>query len=177
MKTSVAVLISCFIIGTAGWSQNPWELTGEYQHGFGKNYNVNSLGPRYEVYSNKSSWSLGITYTFSSQGKEKNIERSKGLGLYAGYHYGLSYGISGNLFGGVRTSFTFGKNKNGEKYTLFTPYLETGYHYTSQDFGRGGVFTPFVSLGYDLRLNPDEQSKASHQGVVVAPGISMGYRF
>lgn len=177
MKKSIVILLCCCIIGIPGFTQHPWELTGEYQHGFGKNYNVNILGPRYEVYSNKSSWSLGITYTFSSQGTKGNIEKGNGIGVYAGYRYGLSYGISGDLFGGIRTAFTFSKDGNGKRYSLFTPSFETGYHYTSQDFGKGGVFTPFVSLGYDVKLNPDDQSKASHKGIVVAPGMTIGYRF
>jgi hypothetical protein len=177
MKKSITILFCC-IFGIHGFSQHPWELTGEYQHGFGKNYNVNVLGPRYEVYSNsKSSWSLGVTYTFSSQGTKGTTEKGCGLGIYAGYRYGVSYGISGNLFGGIRTAFTFSKDKQGKQYATFTPSVETGYHYTSQDFGKGGVFTPFVSLGYDVKMNSKESSKAAHEGAVFSPGISIGYRF
>ncbi|HYM92766.1 MAG TPA: hypothetical protein VET23_01395 [Chitinophagaceae bacterium] len=177
MKKSIIIFICCCTTGIFSYSQNPYEFTAEYQHGFGKNFNENSIGPRYEVYSNKSSWSLGINYTFSSLGSGKNAGKGNGVEVYAGYHYGLSYGISGDLFGGVRTSFTFGKDGEGNKYTLFTPSLETGYHYTTQDFKKGGVFTPFISLGYDVKVNSKESSKAAHEGPVFSPGISIGYRF
>lgn len=180
MKKFIHTLIGIFIISVVGFSQGPTEYSAEYQHGFGNNFNENMIGARYEGYSSlkgKSSWSLGINYNFSILRSEKEAAGVSGFGIYAGYRYGLSYGISGNLYAGIRTSFTFNKDVNGNKYSLFTPSIETGYHYTSQDFGKGGCFTPNISLGYDLKLANNEKAKFIHEGAVFTPGISIGYRF
>ena len=180
MKKLLYISSCIIILNATGFSQTASEYSAEYQHGFGKNFNEDMIGARYEGYSSmkgKSSWSLGITYNFSSTHSGKETAKNNGFEFYAGYRYGLSYGISGNLYGGVRTSFTFSKNANGNKYNLFTPSIETGYHYTSQDFGKGGCFTSNISFGYDLNIGNDEKAKSVHEGYVFTPGISIGYRF
>ncbi|MDP4260907.1 MAG: hypothetical protein Q8941_00135 [Bacteroidota bacterium] len=187
MKQLIYALMGLCIFPAMGFSQHPSEISGEYQHGFGKSYNTNSIGLRYEGYdnnnsrntnnSNKGSWSLGVNYTFSSLRAANETAKGRGIGVFAGYRYGLKYGISGNLYGGIRTAFTFSKDAPGSQYSLFTPSLEFGYHYTSQDFGKGGAFTSFVALGYDIKMAADGKAKGVHEGAIFSPGISVGYRF
>lgn len=187
MKKIICALAGFCFFYTPGFSQHPYEISGEYQHDFGKNYNANSFGARYERYdnnnsrnannSNKGSWSFGVNYILStgSAGNEKT--KGRGFGIYAGYRYGIKYGLSGNLFGGLRTTFAFRNNGQGNNYSVFTPSIEFGYHYTSQDFGKGGAFTPFVAFGYDIKIAADEKTKNIHEGAIFSPGISIGYRF
>jgi hypothetical protein len=153
------------------------EYSAEYMHGFGKNFNENITGGRYEGFNGRNSWGLGIDYTFSSFVSGKENIKSSGWGLYADYHYGFNYGQSRNLFGGIRTAFSFNKKNKGEPYSVFTPSFQFGYHYTAQDFGKGGAFTPSIALGYDMKLNGPDKAKDIHEGAVFLPGITVGYRF
>ena len=166
----------CFCMAVAAVKAQS-EYSAEYMHGFGKNFNENSIGGRYEGFNGRNSLGLGIHYTFSSFGKGKENAGSNGWGIYADYHYAFGYGLSGNLFSGIRASFTFSKDRKGENYSAWTPSLQFGYHYTAQDFGKGGAFTSFVALGYDVKLNSAGKVKDNHEGVVLLPGITVGYRF
>jgi hypothetical protein len=187
MKQIMYALTTICIFSATVFSQHPYEISGEYQHGIGKQYHSNSIGVKYEGFnnnnsrnlnkSNQGSWSLGVNYSFSSMGKGKETAKGHGIGILAGYRYGLKYGLSGNLFGGIRTTFTFGKNDPENKYSTFTPSLEFGYHYTAQDFGKGGAFTPFVAFGYDFKIAADEKTKGVHERAFFSPGVSIGYRF
>src|SRR5258706_5673320 len=102
MKKLSGVVISLCITSAYGFSQHPYEISSEYQHGFGKNYTTNSIGARYEVYdnnnsrnnnnSNKGSWSAGLNYTLSSAHLSNETAKGRGFGIFAGYRYGLKYG-------------------------------------------------------------------------------------
>lgn len=187
MKQVIGILLSVCIFPLYSISQHPNEISGEYKLSFGKNYNAGNVGAVYEVFdnnnsrntngANKGSWSLGINYAFSSTRMDKEKAKGKGFGLWMSYRYGLKYGLSGNLYGGIRTAFTFSKDDPGNKYSIFTPSLELGYHYTAQDFGKGGAFTSFVALGYDVKMTGDKKTKALHEGIILSPGITVGYRF
>jgi hypothetical protein len=180
-------LIPFCLLSIKCFSQHPGELSAEYQHGFGKNYNENSIGLRYEGYdnnnirntnnSNRGSWSLGVCYAFSSLRNGDKTAKGNGFGIFAGYRYGLKYGITGDPYAGIRTSFIFGKDKSGKTYSLFTPSLELGYHYTSQDFNKGGAFTSFAAIGYDIKMKAAEKTEGLHEGFIFSPGISFGWRF
>ncbi len=177
MKKITALLACASIIYSSAYSQ--WELGGEYQHGFGKNYNSNSIGGIYEGFSKtgKSSWQIGLNYTFSTSGTGKEAFKGSGIGLSLGYRYGFSYGTSGNLFAGARASFTFSKDDKGTGFSVFTPSVESGYHYTFNNFGRGGFATPSLSIGYDIKINGEKESAAVDEGAVFSPRLAIGYRF
>jgi hypothetical protein len=144
------------------------EYSAEYVFGLAKNYHENIIGGRYEGFSSKNSWGLGIDYNFSSL--------SKGWAIYADYHYAPAFGLTGNSFAGIRTAFTFSKHNKGENYIVWTPSVQFGYHYTSQDFNKGGAITLYGALGYDVDLSSGK-AKDVHKGAIFLPGITAGYRF
>jgi hypothetical protein len=125
----------------------------------------------------KSSWQIGINYTFDTLVGEKKSSGKGVLGISAGYRYGFSYGSSGNLVGGARLTFTFLKDVNATQHPVFTPSIEFGYHYTFNNFGKGGFATPSLALGYNLPLGDDKESKDDHEGPLFIPRIAVGYRF
>jgi hypothetical protein len=175
MYKHIAFLI-CFCVAVAAVKAQS-EFSAEYVHGFGKNFNENLIGARYEGFNDHSSWGLGINYNFASICKGKENTKSKGWGIYADYHYGFNPGLTGNPFVGLRAAFGFNKDNKGNSYSVFTPSLQFGYHYTSQDFNKGGAFTPYGALGYDIKLDGAGKAKDVHEGVVFLPGFTAGYRF
>src|ERR1051325_716092 len=85
-------------------SQNHRELGAEYMRSIGKGFNGNIASFRYESYKNKNSFSLGITYHFSSK---QSYSVSKGFGIYAGYRLGFGTNPNGsNPFVGLRMLFS-----------------------------------------------------------------------
>ncbi len=165
----------CLFISSLLFSQSEFGI--EYQHGFGKGYGYNSVGGIYEGFSNtgKSSWQVGLTYNFSSSTGGKEASKESGLGLFAGYRYGFSYGTSGNLIGGIRTTFNFNKDSKGEKSSSFLPSVELGYHLTFNNFGKGGFATPSLAVGYEIPMG--SESKEDYDGALFIPRIAVGYRF
>lgn len=155
------------------------EIGAEYQHGFGKNYHDNYLGGLYEGFAStgKSSWQVGLSYTFNSISAEKKTYGRSGLAISAGYRYGFSYGTSGNLVTGVRTTFSFAKGLESERHSTFTPSLEFGYHYTFNNFGKGGFTTPSLGLGYNIKMSGDEETKENEEGPLFLIRLGAGYRF
>ena len=167
----VFTLFLCLFISIVLYSQKEYSL--EYQHGFGKKYNSNSIGGLYEGFSNtgKSSWQVGIHYTFDVFYSDKTTQGVSGLGLSAGYRYGFSYGNSGNLITGIRATLSFIGEKDHSK---FTPSIEFGYHYTFNNFGKGGFTTPSLNVGYDI---PMGNESGDYEGFLFIPRIAVGYRF
>lgn len=172
MKKLITLFIIFFILSITTNAQT--EIGVEYSHGFGQSYNSNSFGSLYEGFSNtgKSSWQIGASYNFSS-----NSSKSSGFGFSAGYRYGYAYGNSGNLFTGVRLSFTFYKDRRENSFTQFTPSLEGGYHYTFNNFGKGGFVTPSVGYGYNINFGSKEETPDDGEGNLFLIRMAGGYRF
>ena len=172
MKKLYSLIAFLFILSNSCFSQT--EIGVEYSHGFGKSYNSNSIGSLYEGFSNtgKSSWQFGASYNFS-----KGSIKSSGFGISAGYRYGYAYGNSGNLYTGLRLTFNFLKTDRGGSYTQFTPSLEAGYHYTFNNFGKGGYFTPGFGYGYNINFGSKEEKTDDGEGNVLLTRLNFGYRF
>lgn len=124
-----------------------------------------------------SSWHAGLSYTFDALIGDKKSSGRSGLGLSLGYRYGFGFGTTGNLIGGVRATFTFGKDVERKDHTVFSPSLEFGYHYTFNNFGKGGFTTPSIAFGYDIPLTPGDGKSEDHEGALIIPRIAVGYRF
>lgn len=173
MKKVLGFLICFLTISTLGFSQA--ELGVEGQHAFGKGANFNMLGGRYEGFSGKSSWSIGLSYNFSSK---KSYSESKGIGFYVGYRRGFSYNNSGNgnAFLGFRATFLFNNFAGKEKInsSSIMPTFEGGYQFL---FGNHVFTTPALAYGYSIKLSKDHNSLQEDDGGRFIPGISMGYRF
>lgn len=173
MKKIIALLICLLAISCFGFSQT--EIGAEAQHAFGKGANFNMIGGRYEGFSGRSSWSVGLTYNFSSR---KSYSEYKGIGLYVGYRYGFSYNNSGNgnAFLGFRTTFLFNNFAGKEKVNSSSvmPTFEGGYQFL---FGNHVFTTPSLGYGYSIKLSKDHNSLQEDDGGRFIPGISMGYRF
>src|SRR4026208_430022 len=103
------------------------------------------------------------------------VKKTQGIsdfGFSAGYRYGFSYGNSGNLFTGARATISFIDEKDHIK---FTPSAEFGYHYTFNNFEKGGFATPSIAFGYDI---PISKAKADdYEGTLFIPRLAVGYRF
>jgi len=172
------LVITSFYLFISAHLFSQTELGAEYQHGFGKSYNINSFGALYEGFNyTGSSWQIGLSYSFDALIGDKKSSGRNGLGLSLGYRYGFSYGTSGNLIGGVRTTFNFGKDVEQKKHTVFTPSIEFGYHLTFNNFGKGGFTTPSIAFGYDIPLTQGDAGKDDHEGALFIPRIAVGYRF
>jgi len=160
----------CLFISSLLFSQT--EIGAEYQHGFGKSYNSNSLGALYENFSSgRGSLCIVAHYTWDIFTTKKVTKGVSDLGISFGYRYGFSYGNSGNLFTGIRATFSFIDEKDHIK---FTPSAELGYHLTFNNFGKGGFTTPSIAFGYDLPLVKKEED---YQGPLFIPRLAVGYRF
>ena len=172
MYQKIYSLIGCCIFNVVAYTQT--EIGAEYQHGFGKSYNSNSIGALYEGFSNtgKSSWHIGFHYTGDVFFSNKKTQGISDFGISLGYRYGFSYGSSGNLFGGTRATFSFIDEKNHIK---FTPSVEFGYHYTFNNFGKGGFATPSLAFGYDIPIGKEKAE--DYEGAVFMPRLAVGYRF
>ena len=173
MKSSI--LLSSLFILLSNFALGQSELGAEYEHAFGKKYSSNSVGALFEGFSNtgKNSWQVGLHYRVDIFGnKTSHVSGSNSLGVSLGYRHGFSYGSSGNLLFGVRTSFTFITSSLIE----FTPTAEFGYHFTYNHFGKGLYTTPSVALGYNLVLDKDEEEDY-YKGMLLIPRVATGYRF
>ena len=172
MKKIIPAFTSLFIFFISSNAQT--EIGVEYSHGFGKSYNSNSIGSLFEGFSKtgKSSWQLGASYNFS-----KGSTKSSGFAISGGYRYGYAYGNSGNLYTGLRLTFNFLKTDRGGSYTQFTPSLEAGYHYTFNNFGKGGYLTPGFGYGYNINFGSKEERTDNGGGNLLLTRIGFGYRF
>ena len=179
MKKYLILCVSAFVFVSISYSQT--EFGANYQYSAGKSFSENSFGLSYEGFSVKNSWTLGINYNLSSFGSTKGT----GFDVYAGYRHGFSYGTSGNLFAGLKTSLSFDKDKSGKDFSIFTPSIEGGYHYTFNNFGQGGFATPSVGVGYNFWIRPrliggdygtDKKPEVKDEPVFQAK-IGVGYRF
>ena len=171
MNKLITTLVCLFIFTAIGFSQTEWGAEG--QHAFGKGANDNMLGGRYEGFNGKSSWSLGLTYNFSS---EKSYSQYQGFGFYFGYRYGFKLTQNGNPFVGFRASFSFNNfaGKEKENGSTITPTFETGYHFI---FGTHVFTTPAIGYGYSIKLTKPNNSLQEDEGSRFITGLALGYRF
>ncbi len=164
-------------LSTVSFAQKPFELGGEYLRFMGKGYfNSAKAAVRGESFSNKSSFSAGITYQL---GSKKAYSVSHGFGLYIGYRYSFSDKIitKGNSpFAGARILFSLenfeGKTSNNSLF--ITPWAEAGYHFI---FAKHIYAAPAIGYGYTLKVSKDYNSMQEDDGPRFVPGISAGYRF
>ncbi|MBS1920596.1 MAG: hypothetical protein JST17_10115 [Bacteroidetes bacterium] len=175
MKKLTCFLTCIILFNAISFSQSIWELGAEAQHAFGKGANDNMIGGRYEGFSNKNSWSFGLTYNFSSK---KSYSEYSGFGFYVGYRRGFSYSNSGNgnAFLGFRATFLFNNFAGKEKAnsSSIMPTFEGGYQFI---FGTHVYTSPTIGYGYEIKLSKDNNSLNEDEGSRFIPGISMGYRF
>jgi hypothetical protein len=173
MKKKIYFLAGCCIFNFAAFSQT--ELGAEYQQELGKSYVSKSIGALYEQFNKTGKGSVQIALHYTSDIFRDNKGGSHGVGdfgLSFGYRYGFSYGNSGNLFSGVRATFSFLAETD---HTKFTPSLEMGYHYTFNNFGKGGFATPSLAFGYDIPMG--NKKAEDHKGPLLIPRLAAGYRF
>ena len=175
MRKILCLSILCFSFATTAVSQNPWELGGEYMRSMGKNFKSSHVGPRYETFSKKHSWVIGLTYNFSSK---QSYSGYKGFGMYAGYRYGFIFNEkgTGNAFAGGRLWFSFDNfdGKTSLNSLFITPMAEAGYHFT---FKTHYAVTPFVGYGFTKKITNEFNSLDEDFGGRLLPGIDLGYRF
>ncbi|HET6767281.1 MAG TPA: hypothetical protein VFH08_07780 [Chitinophagaceae bacterium] len=173
MKNLVlSALVSALCLAAS--AQNPWELGAEYMKPIGKGYKSNIVGPRYENFNNKTSFSVGITYHFSPKDAYGGF---KGYGMYAGFRQGFGHlNSDSNPFIGLRVLFAFenfeGKTNLGS--LMFTPIGEAGYHFV---FGDHIFTTPSIGYGYQLKVTKEHNTRDQDEGGRIIPGLSAGYRF
>jgi hypothetical protein len=161
----------CLFISSLLFSQTEYGF--EYQHGFGKSYNSNSIGSSYEGFSTgKGSWQAVLHYTWDIFTTDKSTKGSSDFGISLGYRYGFSYGNSGNLFSGLRLTVS---HLFEAKHTKFTPSAELGYHLTFNNFGKGGFASPSFAFGYDIPMGKEKEE--DYEGALFIPRIAVGYRF
>ncbi len=166
--------IFCFGSGLITYAQNPFELGAEYMRSLGKGYNNTIAAARGETFRNKSSFSIGLTYHFSSA---KSYSVSKGFGMYAGYRYAFSNTLEGNNpFLGARVMFSFEnfEGKTSLNSLLFTPMAEAGYHFI---FAKNFFAAPAFGFGYTIKLTKEYNSLDEDEGKRFIPMVSAGYRF
>jgi hypothetical protein len=171
-KLSILFATAIFFI-SAAYSQT--EFGADYRYSGGGSFSQHSIGGSVENFSGKNSWIIGINYNFSNFGEGKEANSGSGLGIFAGYRYGFSYGSSGNLFGGADFSFVFNKNHQGKSYTVLSPSLEFGYHHTFNHFGKGAFASPAVGIGYNFELGQKEEY--FEEAAFFRARTTIGYRF
>lgn len=175
MSKSFCLLFVYLLIAVTGIAQNPWELGGEYMKSMGKNFKSTHVGPRYETFSKKHSWVIGLTYNFSSK---SSYDGYKGFGMYAGYRYGFMANDkgTGNAFAGARLWASFdnfdGKTNLGSLF--ITPMAEAGYHFILKTHFAA---TPFIGYGFTKKITKEYNSLDEDFGGRLLPGIDIGYRF
>ena len=76
MNKPKLVLLALLVVTITAHAQKPFELGGEYVRSLGRGYNNSIAGLRGESFSGKSSFSIGLTYHFSSA---KSYSISKGF--------------------------------------------------------------------------------------------------
>jgi len=174
MKKLFLLLITTSFVFLNSDAQNPWELGVEYQRSIGQGFSDHIGGVRYESFSGKGSFSVGIQYQFSSK---KSYSVSKGYALYAGYRYAFGKITTGNNpFIGARVRFSL-QNFDGKtslNSLLITPSAEAGYHFV---FAKRIAAAPYLGYGYTLKLSKDYNSLDEDVGTRFLPGISASYRF
>lgn len=170
-------LTFCLLIaGLVTFAQHPTDIGAEYQLMKGRGYSGKTLGVRGETFTQKHSWSIGITKNLSSKG---SYSEYRGFGLFAGYRHGFMYNNkgTGNLFAGGRLYFSFenffGKERaNG---LSVMPAAEAGYEFL---FWKQRIFTsPSIGYGYKLKLTKENNSLQEDEGGRVIPSLSLGYHF
>lgn len=173
MKSLILVSIISILTLTIS-AQNPWELGAEYSKPIGKGYKGNIAGLRYEDFSNKVGFSIGITYHFSGNDAYGGF---KGYGIFAGIRNYFGNNAKGNSpFIGARVLFAFenfeGKTNLGS--LMFTPSAEAGYQFV---FGKHLFTTPTIGYGYQIKITKEHNSRDDDVGGRIIPGLSAGYRF
>ena len=171
--------LKLFILFFAGYTlvtyaQHPFELGGEYMRPLGQGYNNSIAAIRGESFSNKSSFSVGFTYHFSSA---KSYSSSKGFGMYAGYRYAFSNNVDGNSpFVGARVLFSFEnfEGKTSLNSLMMTPMAEVGYHFI---FGKNIYAAPAFGFGYTIKITREYNSLDEDVGKRYVPSVSAGFRF
>lgn len=170
-----AILITLLTCGTlALWSQKPFELGAEYHYMMGKGFKDHIGGLRAETFPGKSTFSVGLTYQFSSSA---SYSTGKGFGLYAGYRYTLGNNANGsNPFVGAKLMWHLlsWEGKSSLFSPMFTPIAEAGYHLV---FAKHIFAAPTIGYGYTLRVIPDNNSLDEDAGGRLIPSLSAGYRF
>ncbi|OQY93985.1 MAG: hypothetical protein B6D37_09620 [Sphingobacteriales bacterium UTBCD1] len=175
MKKPAILFLTVLMSASTVFSQSISELGAEAMHAFGKGANDNMVGLRYEGFRNKNSWSIGLTYNFSSK---KSYSEHSGFGLYAGYRRGFIYSSNGNsnAFLGFRAMFLFNSFAGKESYSsnYIMPVFEGGYHLIFMNH----LYTaPSAGYGYAIKLSKDNNSLQEDEGSRFIPGVSLGYRF
>ncbi|MDZ4793477.1 MAG: hypothetical protein SGI83_04290 [Bacteroidota bacterium] len=154
-------------------AQKPFELGAEYMRSFGKGYNSARAALRGESFSNKSSFSAGLTYQLASK---KSYSVSRGFGLYVGYRYAFSNKTPGNSpFLGARVLFSL-ENFEGQSSSnslFITPWAEAGYHFI---FAKYFFAAPSVGYGFTRKMSKDYNSLNEDDGGRFIPSLSAGYR-
>ena len=168
------LLILFFAFSNKCISQKSSELGVEYMRYYGQGYKSSTGGARYESYSNKSSWSIGLTYILPSK---SSYGSSRGYGMYAGYRYGFGGGTGGNLFMGARVQFAFvnfeGKTNLGS--LVCTPMAELGYHFLFSS--KKNIFaSPSIGYGYAKKVTKEHNSLDEDEGGRIIPSISAGFK-
>lgn len=180
MKYSTLWLLACCcLLGTGRMqAQKPFELGGEYIRASGQGYATNKAAVRYESYgdsyTNRNSFSIGITKAFAS-GKSYSV--SRGFGLYGGYRRAFGKNLKGNNpFAGFRLLFSFEnfEGKTSRNSLLITPWAEAGYHLT---FLKRVFAAPSLGYGYTFKFSKDYNSLNEDVGKRFIPSVSAGYRF
>jgi hypothetical protein len=174
MRKQILLIVFFSALTIAGYSQNPWELGAEYMRSIGKGFNTNIAGARYETFRNKNSFSIGLTYHFSSK---SSYSAYKGFGAYAGYRYGFGNSTNGNsAFAGLRVLFSFEnfEGKTSLNSLMMTPVGEAGYHFI---FAKHIFTTPSVGYGYSIKITKENNSMDEDIGGRIIPALAAGYRF
>ena len=161
-------------LALASFSQNPWELGVDYMKPMGKGYKSNIVGVHYEKFNNKTSFSIGLTYSFAPRDAYGGF---KGYGMWAGFRNSFGNNVKGsNPFIGLRLLFAFenfdGKTNLGS--LMFMPFGEAGYHFV---FGKHIFTTPSIGYGYQIKVTKEYNTRDQDEGGRIIPGLSAGYRF
>lgn len=171
---SLILLTSTLTLTFCSLAQNPSELGAEYSKPIGKGYKSNIAALRYENFSNKLGFSVGLTYHFSPRDAYGGF---KGYGVFAGLRNYFGNNTTGNNpFIGLRVLLALenfeGKTNLGS--LMFTPSAEAGYHFV---FGEHIFTTPSVGYGYQIKITKEYNSRDDDVGGRIIPGLSAGYRF
>ena len=174
MYRQILLFAGFFVVCFAASSQKPFEFGAEYIKMFGKGYNSTKAAARAETFSNKNSFSIGITYQFASS---KAYSVSSGFGIYAGYRYSFGNDVNDNsLFAGARLLLSFENfaGKSRDNSIMITPFGEFGYHFI---FGKHIYAAPAVGFGYTVEFTHGNNSLDEDRGGRIIPNLSAGIRF
>lgn len=174
MKKHLILLLAATVVTSVCRAQNPFELGAEYLRFIGKGYNTSKVAVRGESFSNKNSFSAGITYQLASA---KAYSVSSGFGFYAGYRHAFGTNTNGNnIFAGARLLFSLEdfEGKTRQKSLLITPIAEAGYHFI---FAKCIYAAPSLGFGYTIEFSKGYNSLDEDVGKRFIPSLSAGYRF